>query len=80
MVKYEQHFVILNFEVNEKTVTEKLWRFWDVWKFENFRKIRGEERFQPRPQRGSQWGGGFYGDRLNVWLFYGYRVIFFSYG
>ena len=50
IVKYEQHFVILNFGVNERTVTEKLWRCWDGWKFENFRKIRGEERFQPRPQ------------------------------
>ena len=25
-------------------------------------------------------GGGFYDYRLKVWLFYGYRVIFFSYG
>ena len=50
IVKYEQHFVILNFGLNERTVTEKLWRCWDGWKFENFRKIRGEERFQPRPQ------------------------------
>jgi len=50
IVKYEQHFVILNFGVNERTVTEKLWRCWDGWKFENFWKIRGEERFQPRPQ------------------------------
>ena len=23
--------------------------------------------------RESQWGGGFYGYRLTVWLFYGYR-------
>ena len=30
--------------------------------------------------RGSQWGGGFYGYRLKVWLFYGYRLIIFSYG
>ena len=30
--------------------------------------------------RGSQWGGGFYGYRLNFWLFYGYRLSFFSYG
>ena len=30
--------------------------------------------------RGSQWGGGFYGYRLNFWLFYGYRLIFFGYG
>ena len=30
--------------------------------------------------RGSQWGGGFYGYRLKFWLFYGYRLIFFSYG
>ena len=29
---------------------------------------------------GSQWGGGFYGYRLKSWLFYGYRLIFFSYG
>ena len=29
---------------------------------------------------GSQWGGGFYGYRLKLWLFYGYRLIFFSYG
>ena len=49
IVKYEQHVVILNFGVNERTVTEKLWRCWDGWKFENFRKIRDEERFQPRP-------------------------------
>ena len=28
-----------------------------------------------------QWGAcGFYGYRLNVWLFYGYRLSFFSYG
>ena len=30
--------------------------------------------------RGSQWGSGFYGYRLNFWLFYDYRLIFFSYG
>ena len=30
--------------------------------------------------RGSQWGGGFYGYWLEFWLFYGYRLIFFSYG
>ena len=30
--------------------------------------------------RGSQWGGGFYGYRLRFWLFYGYRLIFSSYG
>ena len=30
--------------------------------------------------RGSQWGGGFYGYRLKFWLFYGYRLIFSSYG
>ena len=30
--------------------------------------------------RGSQWGGGIYGYRLKFWLFYGYRLIFFSYG
>ena len=36
--------------VNERTVTEKLWRRWAGWKFENFRKIRSEQRFQPRPQ------------------------------
>ena len=30
--------------------------------------------------RGSQWGGGFYGYRLKFWLFYGHRLIFFSYG
>ena len=30
--------------------------------------------------RGSQWGGGFYGYRLKFLLFYGYRLIFFSYG
>ena len=30
--------------------------------------------------RGSQWGGGFYGYRLKFWLFYGYWLIFFSYG
>ena len=30
--------------------------------------------------RGSQWGGGLYGYRLKFWLFYGYRLIFFSYG
>ena len=30
--------------------------------------------------RGSQWGGGIYGYRLEFWLFYGYRLIFFSYG
>ena len=30
--------------------------------------------------RGSQWGGGFYGYRLKFWLFYGYQLIFFSYG
>ena len=29
---------------------------------------------------GSQWGGGFYSYRLKFWLFYGYRLIFFSYG
>ena len=29
---------------------------------------------------GSQWGGGFYGYRLKFWLFYRYRLIFFSYG
>ena len=29
---------------------------------------------------GSQWGGGFYGYRLKFWLFYGYRLIFSSYG
>ena len=29
---------------------------------------------------GSQWGGGIYGYRLKFWLFYGYRLIFFSYG
>ena len=28
---------------------------------------------------GSQWSGGFYGYRLKFWLFYDYRVIFFSY-
>ena len=28
--------------------------------------------------RGSQWGGGVYGYRLNIWLFYGYRLIFFQ--
>ena len=31
-------------------------------------------------ERGSQWGGGFYGYRLKFWLFYGYRLIFSSYG
>ena len=31
-------------------------------------------------ERGSQWGGGFYGYRLKFWLFYGYRLFFFSYG
>ena len=30
--------------------------------------------------RGSQWGGSFYGYRLKFWLFYGYRLFFFSYG
>ena len=30
--------------------------------------------------RGSQWGGGIYGYRLKFWLFYGYRLFFFSYG
>ena len=30
--------------------------------------------------RGSQWGGGLYSYRLKFWLFYGYRLIFFSYG
>ena len=29
---------------------------------------------------GSQWGGGLYGYRLKFWLFYDYRLIFFSYG
>ena len=29
---------------------------------------------------GSQWDGGLYGYRLKFWLFYGYRLIFFSYG
>ena len=33
-----------------------------------------------RLERGSQWGGGFYGYRLKFWFFYGYRLIFFSYG
>ena len=34
-----------------------------------------------RLERGSQWGGhGFYGYRLKLWFFYGYRLIFFSYG
>ena len=28
--------------------------------------------------RESQWGGGFYGYRLKVWLFHGYRLIFFQ--
>ena len=31
-------------------------------------------------RRGSQWGGGIYGYRLKFWLFYGYRLIFLSYG
>ena len=30
--------------------------------------------------RVSQWGGDFYDYRLKFWLFYGYRLIFFSYG
>ena len=30
------------------------------------------------PTWGSQWGGGFYGYRLNFLLFYGYRLIFFQ--
>ena len=30
--------------------------------------------------RGSQWGGGFYGYWLKFCFFYGYRLIFFSYG
>ena len=30
--------------------------------------------------RESQWGGGFYGYRLEFWLFYGYRLFFFSCG
>ena len=37
----------------------------------------------PRGERergGSQWGSGFYGYRLKFWLFYGCRLIFFSYG
>ena len=29
---------------------------------------------------GSQRGGGFYGYRLKFWLFFGYRLIFCSYG
>ena len=31
---------------------------------------------QAAQERGSQWGGGFYGYRLKFWLFYGYRLIF----
>ena len=31
-------------------------------------------------ERGSHWGGGFYGYRLKFWLFYGYRLSFLSYG
>ena len=27
--------------------------------------------FTPPIERGSQWGGGFYGYRLEFWLFYG---------
>ena len=28
--------------------------------------------------RGSQCGGGVYGYRLKIWLFYGYRLILFQ--
>ena len=31
-------------------------------------------------ERGSRWGGSFYGYRLKFRLFYGYRLIFSSYG
>ena len=34
----------------------------------------------PDREKESQWGGGIYGYRLKFWLFYGYRLIFFSYG
>ena len=33
------------------------------WPKEGQRFTRG------RPERGSQWGGGFYGERLKFWLF-----------
>ena len=42
--------------------------------------LRLQNAPSPYPFRGSQWGGGFYGYRLKFCLFYGYQLIFFSYG
>ena len=45
-----------------------------VWK-EEYAKFISLSR-----KRGSQWGDGFYDYRLKFGLFYGYRLIFYSYG
>ena len=40
-----------------------------------------EGRSRVQVERGSQWGGSFYGlYRPKFWLFYGYRLIFSNYG
>ena len=43
-------------------------------------KDKPEERQGAVYKIKSQWGGGSYGYRLKFWLYYGYRLIFFSYG
>ena len=43
----------------------------DVWSQSLFVAQHALSKEQ-RQQRGSQWGNGFYGWQLNVWLFYGY--------
>ena len=41
-------------------------------------RVTGFDFLTENLDRGSQWGGGFYGYRLKFWLFYGYRLIFFQ--
>ena len=64
-------------------VSVQKWQFFELY-FE--RNIGNENILNDILERenaflgGSQWGGIFYGYGLKFWLFYGYRLFFFSYG
>ena len=46
--------------------------------FSGFETSYWIEFFSIQAKGGSQWGGRFYDYRLKFWLFYSYRLIFFS--
>ena len=71
--------------IEKKFANQKLTSYIDdkqnVWfRGKDIAKILGYRDTDDAVRGGSQWGGGYYGYRLKFWLFYGYRLIFFSYG